>query len=67
MFIYYTGIGSIPTGIHNEEEFMQAMRVFRKQELDPDQLIFKAWNLPDDFEKFTLKEWIEYAGAEICL
>ena len=67
MFIYYTGIGSIPTGIHSEEEFMQAMRVFRKQDLEPDQLLFKDWTLPEDFDKFTLKDWIEYSGAEICL
>ena len=67
MLIYCTGIGAITTGIHNEDEFMYAMRVFRKQELEPDQLLFKEWNLPEDFDKFTLKDWIEYSGAEICL
>ena len=29
------------------------------------QLQFKNWVLPDDFIFFTLKDWIEYSGAEI--
>jgi hypothetical protein len=30
------------------------------------QTSFKDWNLPSDFVKFTLADWIEYSGAEIC-
>jgi hypothetical protein len=29
------------------------------------QLQFKDWILPDDYIFFTLKDWIEYSGAEI--
>ena len=31
------------------------------------QLQFKDWILPDEFIFFTLTDWIEYSGAEICV
>ena len=77
MKILYDGIGSNPTGIHTEEEFLKIMsKEFthknwsyilkiiktRKQHYQFD---FKDWILPDDFVFFTLTDWIEYSGAEI--
>ena len=50
--IYYTGIGSNPSGVHTEEEFLTIMRG-----------LFKGWTLPDS----TLSDWMRYAGAEFYL
>ena len=77
MSIFYTGIGCNKTGQHTESEFLNIMnRYFTyktwKYELEiipretHYQLQFKDWILPDDFIFFTLKDWIEYSGAEIC-
>ena len=76
MSIFYTGIGCNKTGQHTESEFLNIMnRYFTyktwKYELEiipretHYQLQFKDWILPDDFIFFTLKDWIEYSGAEI--
>ena len=77
MKIFYTGIGCNETGKHTENEFLNIMnREFtyknwrRELEIIPReehyQLKFKDWILPDDFIFFTLNDWIEYSGAEIC-
>ena len=50
--LYYTGIGSNPSGVHTEEEFMTIMRG-----------LFKGWSLPES----TLCHWMLYAGAEYYL
>lgn len=66
MKIFYTGIGSNKTGEHTEKEFLDIMSEFtHKNIFFEDQLIFKDWNLPNDFIFFTLNDWIEYSGAEI--
>jgi hypothetical protein len=76
MKIFYTGIGCNQTGEHSEKEFLDIMdREFThknwKYELEHIpreqhyQLQFKDWILPDDYIFFTLKDWIEYSGAEI--
>jgi hypothetical protein len=76
MKIFYTGIGCNKTGEHSEAEFLNIMdREFThknwKYELEKIpreqhyQLQFNDWILPDDFIFFTLKDWIEYSGAEI--
>jgi hypothetical protein len=76
MKIFYTGIGCNQTGEHSENEFLAIMdREFThknwKYELEQIpreqhyQLQFNDWILPDDFIFFTLKDWIEYSGAEI--
>ena len=76
MKIFYTGIGCNKTGEHSETEFLNIMdREFTHKnwkyelELIPRehhyQLQFNDWILPDDFIFFTLKDWIEYSGAEI--
>jgi len=78
MYIYYTGIGSNKTGQHTENEFLNIMKKeFTHKNWKYDftimpreihyQLQFNDWILPDDFIFFTLTEWIEYSGAEICI
>jgi len=76
MKIFYTGIGSNPTGEHSENEFLNIMsrefthKIWRYElekiprEYHP-QLTYKDWVLPDDFIFFTLSDWIDYSGAEI--
>ena len=78
MKIFYTGIGSNKTGQHTEDEFLNIMSrefshknwhlefklIQREQHY---QCKFKDWILPDDFIFFTLIDWIEYSGAEICV
>ena len=69
MIIYYTGIGAKKNGIHTEQEFLDIMnKEFTHKDWNnsvrwPAQLKFKDWVLPDDFIFFSLKHWIEYAGA----
>jgi len=71
MIIAYTGIGAKKNGIHTEQEFLDIMnREVTNKDWNnsvswPAQLQFKDWVLPDDFIFFTLKDWIEYSGAEI--
>lgn len=78
MNIFYTGIGCNKSGQHTEDEFLNIMnREFThktwRHELAQTprehhyQLTFKDWILPDDFIFFTLTDWIEYSGAEICI
>ena len=78
MKIFYTGIGCNNTGEHTENEFLNIMnkefthKTWRYElEKNPRechyQLQFKDWILPDDFIFFTLKDWIEYSGAEISI
>jgi hypothetical protein len=76
MKILYDGIGANKSGEHTEAEFLTIMnrefthKIWRHElatipkELHF-QLVFKEWNLPDDFIFFTLADWIEYSGAEI--
>ena len=71
MIIGYTGIGAKKNGIHTEQEFLDIMnREVTNKDWNnsvswPAQLQFKDWALPDDFIFFTLKDWVEYSGAEI--
>ena len=71
--ILYTGIGAKESGRHTNEEFLQIMNVnFTIKDwtnvslsIRNVQLNFKDYNLPDDFSKFTLEDWIEYSGTNI--
>jgi hypothetical protein len=69
MIVGYTGIGAKKNGIHTEQEFLDIMnKEFTHKDWNtswPAQLQFKDWVLPDEFIFFTLKNWIEYAGAGI--
>ena len=76
--VRYDGIGANESTIHTTEQFMEIMtREFTNRDWKNDpiykilgreghyQLKFKDWYLPDDFCLFTLKDWIEYSGAEL--
>jgi len=77
MKILYSGIGSNPSYIHTEEEFLKIMSkefthknwtpILKQisKKTDHYQFVFKDWILPDDFVFFTLNDWIEYSGAQI--
>ena len=71
MKIHYSGIGCKKNYIHTEQEFLDIMnrditnKDWNKEISWPAQLEFKDWVLPDDFIFFTLKDWVEYSGAEI--
>lgn len=76
--IAYDGIGSDGRDFYSEEDFLALMhREFTNKDWTQDiiyknvgrenhyQLQFKDWYLPDDFMFFTLKDWLEYSGAEV--
>ncbi len=76
MLIFYTGIGCKKSEIHTEKEFLNIMnKEFTNKNWTDEfrliprkthyQLQFKDWCLPEEFTFFTLKDWIEYSGAEI--
>ena len=70
MIIFFTGIGANKNGIHTEQEFFDIMnktitwKDWNNSIYLIEQLQFKDWVLPDDFIFFSLKDWIEYSGAE---
>jgi len=71
--ILYTGIGATKN-IHTQQEFLAIMK---KEFTDRDweeahkvnpkktlsQLTFDNRNLPQDFVKFTLEDWLDFSGA----
>ena len=64
----YNGVGAKESEIHSIEEFLDIMKnasshyyVMTSNGIDME---YKNYLLPDDFERFTLEEWIEYSGAE---
>jgi hypothetical protein len=71
--ILYTGIGATKD-LHTKEEFLEIMKKeFTERnwgeayKINPKrvkfQLSYKNWNLPEDFVKFTLEDWLGYSGA----
>lgn len=78
MEILYDGIGATKER-HTEEEFLAIMKKeftdkdweqsYREMPRETHfrihyQLSYKNWNLPQDFVKFTLEDWLGYSGAE---
>ena len=76
--IVYSGIGWDGRDVYNEEDFLALMhREFTNRDWSQDiiyknvgrenyyQLQFKDFYLPDDFMFFSLRDWIEYSGAEV--
>ena len=72
--ILYAGIGATKD-LHTKEEFLEIMKKeFTERDwneaykISPKrvkfQLSYKNWNLPEDFVKFTLEDWLGYSGAE---
>ena len=75
MKVFYTGFGSNRTGEHSIQEFMNimnnifTMRVWTPYEREYyytiPELKFRRFKLPEDFITFTIRDWIDYAGAVI--
>jgi len=64
MYIFYTGIGSLPQGKHTEHQFIQIMKhLFLSTHDLCIQSRFKQWSLPHDFVHFTLEDWVDFSGA----
>ena len=76
--IVYSGIGWDGRDVYNEKDFLALMhREFTNRDWSQDiiyknvgrenyyQLQFKDFYLPDDFMFFSLKDWLEYSGAEV--
>jgi hypothetical protein len=77
MEILYDGIGATKES-HTEKEFLEIMKrefidkdwgeAYKKTPMGARfqldfQLSYKNWNLPEDFVKFTLEDWLGYSGA----
>ena len=74
MKILYSGIGCNSSGEHTENEFLYIMnREFTYKDWSQELILipreynirlqFEDWVLPDEFELFTLYDWIDYSGA----
>ncbi len=73
MVVVYTGIGSDDLGIYSDKEFLNVMIstfVNRNWNLNEHQDLLKIIkkrnpnrNLPDEFDSFTIDDWIEFSGA----
>lgn len=75
--VLYDGIGATESNIHTVQQFLEIMnREFTNKNWLNDpmyllsgsnhyQLQYKDWNLPEDFKKFKLPDWIDYSGAEL--
>jgi len=67
--IRYTGIEALPSSIHTREEFLYIMnnRITTHplilQLIKDGMLFFKGYCLPSEFNKFTLEDWMDFAGA----
>jgi hypothetical protein len=69
--VYYTGCGAKRQGRHTTREFLNIMyREFRdkdwnkcSQEDKESRLRYKDFILPDEFQFFTLDDWIYFVGA----
>lgn len=67
-YIHYSGIGAKESEIHSIEEFLDITKqasthYYIMCSLGFD-MEYKKYLLPQDFNKFTLDEWIEYTGAK---
>ncbi len=59
--IYYTGIGAKPGGVHTPDEFVRIMMSTIDSVDHPNE--WKGYELPYDFDNFTVNDWVEYSGA----
>ena len=66
-YIYYTGIGCKESELHTIEEFLEIIKHARQHYFEMTALGFdmewKNFLLPEEFDKFTLKDWLDYTGA----
>lgn len=69
-YIRYSGIGAKESEIHTIYEFLDIMKsedslkhYYEMSHYGFD-MEYKNYNLPYDFLRFTLDEWLDYSGAE---
>ena len=66
-YIHYSGIGCNDSQIHTIDEFLNIMTHAPGHYDEMKSLGFymeyKNYDLPADFDKFTLEEWLDYTGA----
>jgi hypothetical protein len=69
-YIVYSGVGSNKNEIHTTEEFLNimissdALEHYYEMSAYGIDMEYKNYLLPDDFSKLTLKDWLDYSGAE---
>lgn len=68
-YIHYSGLGAKESEIHTVDEFLHIMKseeslkhYFEMSHFGID-MGYKNYNLPYDFLRFTLEDWIDYSGA----
>jgi hypothetical protein len=67
--IRYTGIEALPSSVHTKEEFLYIMNnmiivhPLIVQLIKQGMRFFKGHQLPDGFKRFTLEDWMDFAGA----
>jgi hypothetical protein len=61
MMIYYTGLGANSSGIHPPDEFVRIMMSIIDSVDHPDE--WNGYELPYDFELFSVDDWVQYSGA----
>ena len=66
-YIYYSGIGCNNLQKHTIDEFLNIMKDAPEHYYEMKNLGFymeyKDYHLPDDFDKFSLEDWLDYTGA----
>jgi len=69
LLIRYTGIEALPSSIHTKEEFLHIMNTaivshpLIRQLIQGGMRYFRCYRLPSGFKKFTLEDWMDFAGA----
>ena len=67
-YIVYSGVGANNSEIHSIEEFLTIMKNAESHYYEMSfygfDMEYNNYQLPADFKKFTLEEWIDYTGAE---
>ncbi len=66
-YIHYSGIGCNDSQKHTIDEFLNIMTHapghYYEMRLLGFDMEYKNYDLPADFDKFTLEEWLDYTGA----
>jgi len=66
-YIHYSGEGCNDSQIHTIDEFLNIMTHapghYHEMKSLGFYMEYKNYNLPADFDKFTLNDWLDYTGA----
>lgn len=71
--IRYTGLEALPSSVHTVEEFLHIMHTrisihpLILQLIKEGMRYFNGYRLPREFRKFTLEDWMDFAGASHIL